>query len=267
VNSMHVPPAIILDTSDRASSVSGATLPRMGSATGVDCVDWYRSEQRASTWLATISGSQCPGANQSANVGHFCLMESTESGASYNNFATLPGAPVHLAQDAWSSLGYGRGPLSWLTKILLDLACLYLDMSSLTEALNCIEEAATATQMCPAIVYLRGRYLEHLEMWREAKKLYEGVLSMCPEHVEVRQRLARILLDLGQIELAEKILRDAISIDASSCTTWQLLGETLQMMNQREGAKHCLMVSLDLECTQPLVDFQELPRGIGSACV
>lgn len=72
----------------------------------------------------------------------------------------------------------------------------------------------------------------------------------------------KILHLLGEGQLSEKVLRDALSNDPTSSTTWQLLGEALSAMGQGETASQCLSVAAELECSEPLESFHILPRVV-----
>ena len=72
----------------------------------------------------------------------------------------------------------------------------------------------------------------------------------------------KILHLLGEGQLSEKVLRDALSNDPTSSQTWQLLGEALNAMGQEETASQCLGVAAELECSEPLESFHVLPRAV-----
>jgi Tfp pilus assembly protein PilF len=58
----------------------------------------------------------------------------------------------------------------------------------------------------------------------DALKLFKSVLEVIPEHVDARRNLAKVYLELGNIEQAEKELEICIQINPKDCWSYIMMG-------------------------------------------
>jgi Tfp pilus assembly protein PilF len=58
----------------------------------------------------------------------------------------------------------------------------------------------------------------------DALKLFKSVLEVIPEHIDARRNLAKVYLELGNIEQAEKQLEICIQINPQDCWSYIMLG-------------------------------------------
>ncbi|ESN96277.1 hypothetical protein HELRODRAFT_107437 [Helobdella robusta] len=183
-------------------------------------------------------------------------------------------AASRLEQNLWevaSSLGSNLQPRSVVpsgpqqaillqAQIWLLLAELYLKLKKLDSAQACIQEAGTLCPMSHVVSYMRGRYLESKGMLNEARKVYENAISINPSHVRSMLRLGIVLHRLGNDRLAETTLRNAVSSDPTSSMAWRTLGQVLESLGDSKVASECLVTSLDLEATDPILPFSIVQR-------
>jgi tetratricopeptide (TPR) repeat protein len=58
----------------------------------------------------------------------------------------------------------------------------------------------------------------------DALKLFKTVLEVIPEHIDARRNLAKVYLELGNIEQAEKELEICIQINPKDCWSYIMMG-------------------------------------------
>ncbi|KAF8793573.1 Tetratricopeptide repeat protein 7B like protein [Argiope bruennichi] len=66
--------------------------------------------------------------------------------------------------------------------------------------------------------------------------------------------------NLGNSRLAEKLLRDAVTIDPMSHQSWFNMGKVLQDMGDYETATECIATAIELEASCPILPFSNIPR-------
>ena len=74
------------------------------------------------------------------------------------------------------------------------------------------------------------------------------------------EHLSICLFHLNEFNLAEKMIRDAITINNSLPHLWYILGYILDASNDSESALKCYQTSLQLESTHPIVQFSSLTK-------
>lgn len=147
-------------------------------------------------------------------------------------------------------------------RILLELAELYVDHGMLQEAGDAVRESEQLVRLSHHVLYLRGRILEACGQPAKAREAYQDAVSINPGHVRSLQRLGLLLIRQGNLQLAEKILTDAVNYQPTSSRSWALLGQALSLTGQEAEASQCLLTSAELEQTEPFVPFYFLPKGV-----
>ncbi|PAA73673.1 hypothetical protein BOX15_Mlig021533g1 [Macrostomum lignano] len=147
-------------------------------------------------------------------------------------------------------------------RILLELAELYVDHGMLQEAGDAVRECEQLVRLSHHVLYLRGRILEACDQPARAREAYQDAVSINPGHVRSLQRLGLLLIRQGNLQLAEKILTDAVNYQPTSSRSWTLLGQALSLTGQEAEAAQCLLTAAELEQTEPFVPFYFLPKGV-----
>ncbi|KAJ7382699.1 Tetratricopeptide repeat protein 7B [Desmophyllum pertusum] len=133
--------------------------------------------------------------------------------------------------------------LALQAKLWLAIADVYVSMEKDAEANAC-----------------RGRIFEIRENVTDAKNCFDNAISINPGHVPSIQHLGAGYHKLGNLVMAEKVLREAINIDPTAFEAWHVLGVVLEAQSEHEAASECLMTAIDLEATHPIVPFNVIPR-------
>nr|KAG5714599.1 hypothetical protein BaRGS_007045 [Batillaria attramentaria] len=151
---------------------------------------------------------------------------------------------------------------SWLlqAQIWLQLAELYLVLNKVSEAEACVVETSSMFPLSHQVYFMRGRVLEHKQLFEEARICYENAIAINPGHTKSLHHLGVVLHHLGDDKLAEKILRDAINADPTSHASWYTLGTVLQALEQPAAASDCHLMAAGLEASSPIVPFSVIPR-------
>lgn len=54
----------------------------------------------------------------------------------------------------------------------------------------------------------------------EAKNCYDSALAINPSHIKSLQNLGKLQMELGHLEMAERVLRTAVSKDPTAHQAW-----------------------------------------------
>ncbi|KAA3681998.1 tetratricopeptide repeat protein 7 [Paragonimus westermani] len=116
-------------------------------------------------------------------------------------------------------------------------------------------------------VYQRGCLAEKQGLLTKARSIYESVIAIDSTHLAAHLSLADLLRQTNQAALAERVVRNAMDIDPTSCQVWHLLAEILALPSASEPASDtavtkALFNAMDLEQTEPLEPFYQLHIGI-----
>ncbi|CAH8547193.1 unnamed protein product [Dicrocoelium dendriticum] len=157
--------------------------------------------------------------------------------------------------------------LQMQAKIYHGLAELYLASDQLGEAKDALDEAVKITGLDVNTLYLRGRLIEKDGHLTKARSVYESVIAVQPTHLAAHLSLANLLRKTNQAALAERVVRDAMYIDPTSCQVWHLLAEVLALPGASEPASDgavtkALFNAVELGQTEPLEPFYQLPIGV-----
>jgi tetratricopeptide (TPR) repeat protein len=113
-------------------------------------------------------------------------------------------------------------------------------------------------KVCADVCYYEGRYREETGDDTAVKK-YENALVCNANHLLAQIRLGIIMYKQYQkLMLANSYLQNAVRIDPSSHEAWFHLGMVMREMGDLKGASECLMASIKLEKTAPLVPFDHV---------
>lgn len=75
---------------------------------------------------------------------------------------------------------------------------------------------------CPLPLFSKQRGLIHESLGNhtEAKNCYESALSINPSHIKSLQNLGKLQMELGNLEMAERVLRTAVNKDPTAHQAW-----------------------------------------------
>ena len=138
----------------------------------------------------------------------------------------------------------------------------YIRHNRIQDAELCCYEIGNLHSMSYTYTYLKGRIYEHKKEYLNAKNCFNNVLSINPSHMSSLEHLSICLFHLNEFNLAEKMIRDAITINNSLPHLWYILGYILDASNDSESALKCYQTSLQLESTHPIVQFSSLTKII-----
>jgi tetratricopeptide (TPR) repeat protein len=147
-----------------------------------------------------------------------------------------------------------------LIRILSEICEFYLRHDCIKDAESCCMEICTLHPMSHLAMYLKGRIHQYKAEYRNAKQCFMNALSIDPYHIQSLEQLSIVLFDLGDYSLAEKMLRDAISINNSLPQLWSLLGLVLDAQDDTVSSMECYQTALQLESTNPILPFKSLTR-------
>ncbi len=106
----------------------------------------------------------------------------------------------------------------------------------------------------------KGRIFEYKQEYLQAKLCYQNALSLNPYHIQSLQQIALVLCQMQNFHLAEKMIRDAISLNSSLPESWHILARVLDYQNDGQSALKCYQTCLQLEATNPILPFSSLTR-------
>uniref|UniRef100_A0A7G3ANH5 Putative calmodulin-binding protein n=1 Tax=Lutzomyia longipalpis TaxID=7200 RepID=A0A7G3ANH5_LUTLO len=162
------------------------------------------------------------------------------------------------AASSLSSLSPRQGPQKALVlqiRIWLLMSDVYLALDQPSEAMNCVQEAATINILSPQVMYQRGQVFLHQNQLNEAKQNFLDAVSVNPYFTDALRALGETYHLLEQPRLAEKVLRDAVQIDPNHAHLWFTLGQVLEKLNDFEAAADSMASALQLETHCPVLPF------------
>jgi Tfp pilus assembly protein PilF len=89
---------------------------------------------------------------------------------------------------------------------------------------------------------------------------YQNALSINPHHIQSLQQMSLVLCYQQNFHLAEKMIRDAISLNSSMPDSWHILARVLDYQNDNQSSMKCYQTCLQLETTNPIIPFTSLTR-------
>ena len=85
-------------------------------------------------------------------------------------------------------------------------------------------------------------------------------MSINPHHIQSLQQMSLVLCHQQNFHLAEKMIRDAISLNSSMPDSWHILARVLDYQNDNQSSMKCYQTCLQLETTNPIIPFTSLTR-------
>lgn len=147
-----------------------------------------------------------------------------------------------------------------LIRILCQIGEFYLRHDKLSDAEMCCQEIANNHPLSYLHIYLRGRIFEYKKDYTQAKSCYQNALSINPHHIPSLQQMSLVLCHMENFHLAEKMIRDAISLNSSLPDSWHILARVLDYLNDNQQAMNCYQTCLQLEATYPILPFSSLTK-------
>uniref|UniRef100_A0A914KZZ3 TPR_REGION domain-containing protein n=3 Tax=Meloidogyne TaxID=189290 RepID=A0A914KZZ3_MELIC len=157
--------------------------------------------------------------------------------------------------------------------IWVELAEFFIEIERMNDVQACVEEACMIYPNSYQALYLKGHlYFKRAEkcaqtdpnlskkLMAEAKNFVLGAISICTEHVLSIACLGRIYHFEGYLKMAEKMFRDATSIEPYDARNWHQLGCVLSELGRSNEALECFETASSLEVNTPLIPFQVIPR-------
>ncbi|KFM58237.1 Tetratricopeptide repeat protein 7B, partial [Stegodyphus mimosarum] len=189
-----------------------------------------------------------------------------DSGSPAGNTSTAAARVEQALSEVASSIsGFQPKPgpqYVWLLQlhIWLLIVDLYLRLGQLKEAEASINEANALFPLSHQLMVMKGRIHECRQEYNEAKLCFQNAVSVNPFHVKALQHLSMVHHTLGNSRLAEKLLRDAVTIDPMSHQSWFNMGKVLQDMGDYVTSSECISTAIELEATCPILPFSNIPR-------
>ncbi|XP_035208898.1 tetratricopeptide repeat protein 7B-like [Stegodyphus dumicola] len=189
-----------------------------------------------------------------------------DSGSPAGNTCTAAARVEQALSEVASSIsGFQPKPgpqYVWLLQlhIWLLIVDLYLRLGQLKEAEASINEANALFPLSHQLMVMKGRIHECRQEYNEAKLCFQNAVSVNPFHVKALQHLSMVHHTLGNSRLAEKLLRDAVTIDPMSHQSWFNMGKILQDMGDYVTSSECISTAIELEATCPILPFSNIPR-------
>jgi predicted Zn-dependent protease len=89
---------------------------------------------------------------------------------------------------------------------------------------------------------------------------YRAGSHMLPEYDTLHQKLGRVLIDVGQAQLAIYELRRALEINACPAITHFLLGQAYESVGEREqaGMEYQAALNIDSQCEEARQGLENL---------
>jgi tetratricopeptide (TPR) repeat protein len=168
-----------------------------------------------------------------------------------------------------------------LVKILTQIGEFYLRHDKLSDAESCCQEMALIHPMSYLYIYLvnlrewfrliqvrnnffpvfqKGRIYEYKQDYQQAKLCYQNALSINPHHIQSLHQMAIVLCEMNNFHLAEKMIRDAISLNSSLPDSWHILARILEFQDDSQSSFKCYQTCLQLEATNPILPFTSITR-------
>ncbi|KAI6211820.1 Tetratricopeptide repeat protein 7B [Aphelenchoides besseyi] len=197
------------------------------------------------------------------------------------------------------SLGIGTSSsLTWSTgngfrlraNIWVEVAELYMDADSLPELTACVDEAFALFPGSYQVMYLKGRIAliraesqlvisedskvatnpsgifgdTQRRLYAEARSHFLAALAANPTHIPSFRYLAAAYRAERNLKMAEKMLREAATVDPLNENVWQELGRILAEESCFDEATECFQTAASVHGTMPLVPFDVIPRVLKS---
>uniref|UniRef100_A0A0K0FHI6 Lethal (2) k14710 (inferred by orthology to a D. melanogaster protein) n=1 Tax=Strongyloides venezuelensis TaxID=75913 RepID=A0A0K0FHI6_STRVS len=199
-----------------------------------------------------------------------------------NIFSTAPSEFGAVASTITESVGVrcpSNKSIDLLTtwrlqaNIWVELAEMFIEYGKLSEVSSCIDEACNLFPNSHQCIYLKGKLLakkaETIEdsevrskIKTEAKSYFLGALSISPSHIPSLVNLSKLYEEQGMYEMAEKLYRDAITIDPMNHIYWYELGKILSEQGRHAQALECFETSGALDKSTPVIPFSVIPKTI-----
>ncbi|GAB0097213.1 Tetratricopeptide repeat [Sergentomyia squamirostris] len=165
------------------------------------------------------------------------------------------------AASSLSSFTPRQGPQKALIiqiRIWLLMSDVYLALDQPSEAMNCVQEAASINMLSPQVMYQRGLVYLHQNQLTDAKQSFLDAVSVNTYFTDALRALGETYHLIGQPRLAEKVLRDAVQIDPNDAHLWFTLGQVLETLNDFESAADSMASALQLETHCPVLPFTSI---------
>ncbi|XP_015922937.1 tetratricopeptide repeat protein 7B isoform X2 [Parasteatoda tepidariorum] len=189
-----------------------------------------------------------------------------DSGSPAGNCSTAAAKVEQALSEVESSIsGFQPKPgpqYVWLLQLHIWLLVieLYLRLGQLKEAEASISEASALYPLSHQLMVMKGRVHECRQEFHEAKLCFQNAVAVNPFHVKALQHLSMVHHSIGNSRLAEKLLRDAVTIDPMSHQSWFNMGKVLQDMGDFVTSTECFETAIELEATCPILPFSNIPR-------
>jgi len=220
--------------------------------------------------LGISAAASLPAPNNSAS--------NVELSEAASNFGGLAASTVS------DSLGIGTSSsLVWANtnafriraNVWVELAELFIETSYVNEIFTCVDEACNLFPGSHQTLYLKGRVLllraesatsldSRAQLRTDARAAFLAALSIQPTHVSSLRFLAVVYRLEGKVKMAEKMLREAVTIDPLREDVWRELGRILAEQQSFDEANACFRTAVGVDGTSPLLPFDIIPRVLKS---
>jgi tetratricopeptide (TPR) repeat protein len=158
------------------------------------------------------------------------------------NYANKADAAFQAAQSA-ELLGHKREAIEWYRQVtgersmraILRQAFLLAELGDIGEARNLIAQLRIQTDqtVISQSYQAEAQILQNADRNDEAKQVLDAALEILPGDVTLRYNRALLAVSLGQLELAERDLRQIIAVEPDNAAALNALGYTLADLTDR----------------------------------
>ncbi|KAI8144130.1 hypothetical protein BJV82DRAFT_77339 [Fennellomyces sp. T-0311] len=148
-----------------------------------------------------------------------------------------------------------------LSNLWLLSASSFIKLGKGEEAFKAIEEAENADWTTnPRVWCMLGRFWMITNSIDDAIAAFEKGMVTDQNEVDCRVWLARVHIDIGDLDIAEGILDSVTKGSGWDCAeAWFYLGRIYQKTARAARGKECMIYALELESTRPIQPFSVLP--------
>merc|ERR1719354_423399 len=149
-----------------------------------------------------------------------------------------------------------------LTRAWLLIAEVYLKLNRLTEVEECLNEAMGISPLSSDVFVMRGRVREANNDQQQALHMYNLALTADPCNVDAIYYLSSLLIEQGNTETAETLLRQAASLKQTSHQIIFKLATLIAQQGDLDNAEKYFTYAMYLEETCPIVPFSTVAVSV-----
>ncbi|KAI1721349.1 tetratricopeptide repeat protein 7B [Ditylenchus destructor] len=219
--------------------------------------------------MASLGASNLDLAETSSALGHGTSTNLSE----YGGGASTISDSMFMSSSTKSWIGFSSFQIQ--ANVWVELAEFFLEVDRASDIQACVEEVCTIYPNSHQALYMKGRlFFTRAEkcadndpttskrLRAESKNCFLGALSIFPAHIASLTFLSKLYELEGNLKMAEKMIRDVISIDPLQYKSWHNLGRILAEQNRTDEANECFQTAGSLNFNTPLIPFHAISRTL-----